>query len=383
MEQFNKAILDQYVKDTPITCEKHPTEDLYIYGYYPGLSKQRIIWDEVNKHCRGLIIDGKGNAHARPFTKFFTFKEYVSPFKIKLSDNQILRLPKGNFKIYEKVDGTMATLYWVGEKPVLATQRSFSNEKARIATEILYEKYAHTFNKLKRDRTYVFEAIYPECKVLIDYGDKRDLVLIGVIDNCTGEDLPLEDIGFPIAKDYTQEYGHIVNFEEIQQLDIKNMEGFVLVYPNCIRIKLKFPWFIEAHKLMSRIISHFSEIYTASSTLADMLNKRKKYISNFTIWEHMKAGKPIGSLLQWVPEEYYYCGFEHWIKSISEDFERRYHDLAVQNNGNQQPDREKIWDFLQPDADALDVFKVEERRPLPENNSVMWKWMERFEKWYD
>ena len=60
MNKFDKKLLDEYVNLTSISLEKHPTEDLFIYGYHSNLEESNIIWDDCNKHCRGLIIDSEG-----------------------------------------------------------------------------------------------------------------------------------------------------------------------------------------------------------------------------------------------------------------------------------------------------------------------------------
>ena len=39
----------------------------------------------------------------------------------------------------------------------------------------------------KPGKTYLFEIIYPENRIVVDYGDYKGLVLIDVIDNETGK----------------------------------------------------------------------------------------------------------------------------------------------------------------------------------------------------
>ena len=78
MHKFNLNQLEQYVKLSKFTSEKHPTEDLHIYGYETRKQGNAIIWDDINIHLRGLILDNVGNVVQRSFPKFFTFKNYIT-----------------------------------------------------------------------------------------------------------------------------------------------------------------------------------------------------------------------------------------------------------------------------------------------------------------
>ena len=249
--KFDIDSLKKNCDKTSMYYEKHPTQDLYIFGYYSNVYPfQANVWDNINIHCRGLILDGAGNVIEKPFPKFWTYRQYLSSHTLLLSEDRIVKKPKGNFRILEKIDGTMVTLYWIGEYPYFATQRSFTNIKAIEATKLLYAKYSHLFNKFDKRFTYIFEAVYPETKVLIDYGNIRDLYLIGMINKESGELMELPDIGFPKCRDYTSEYGHFKNFDDIVDLNLQNQEGFVAYFDNGLMMKIKFPWYQDAHRIL-------------------------------------------------------------------------------------------------------------------------------------
>lgn len=377
MDKFDKNLLDQYVERTSISVERHPTHDLFIYGYHSNLEESNIIWDEYNKHCRGLIIDNEGNVKARPFSKFFTYKRYLNENTLLLSENQIFNIPSGSFEIFEKVDGTMTTLYWVDDKPYLSTQRSFSNPNAVEATKILYEKYSHTFPKFKRDRTYIFEAIFPETNVLIDYGTSRDLYLIGVIDNLTSENLPLEDIGFPMAKNYTKDFGHINNFEELQNLDLPNQEGFVIVFENSERIKVKFPWYKEAHSIMSQILIREKQIFVLNRLLSRKIGSKNRHLSNYEIWRLLKENKNVDTVFNRVPETYYSVGVKFWIDEISNELNQEY--KTVREEIKSKSDQE-IWEMIRPKK--IKYFTFDSKISDTVFSTPMWERIHRLKKLY-
>jgi hypothetical protein len=370
ISKFDKKILDEYARHTSISVEKHPSEELYIYGYHSNLEKSNLIWDDHNIHCRGLIIDLEGNIVARPFPKFFTYRKYIDSETLQLSEGQLFKLPKTKFKILEKVDGTMCTLYWIKDKPFLATQRSFMNPNAIKATEILYEKYAHTFEKFNKQYTYVFEAIFPETNVLIDYGNQNELVLIGILDNVSGNSLPLEDLGFKTAIDYTDTYKDIENFEALRNLNLSNQEGFVILFDNGERIKLKFPWYQEVHKLHTDLVTAERRVYEISLKLSSSLNHPVNRISNLYVWECLKNRKTNREIFFGVPDVLFSVGVEVWIKDMMSCFNDEF--LALKNDNTGLSDSE-LWRMLKPTE--IVFFNFREKLVDTKFSTPMWNRM--------
>lgn len=377
MIKFNKNLLDKYSKYSSISVEKHPTEEYYLYGYHAGLEKSNIIWDENNIHCRGLIIDGNGEVIARPFPKFFTYRKYINESTLLLSEGRNFNIPQTGFKIYEKVDGTMTTLYWIDDKPFLSTQRSFTNVNAKEATKILYEKYSHTFSKFKRDRTYIFEAIFPETNVLIDYGNSSDLYMIGVLDNQTGENLPLEDIGFPVAKDYTDIYKDIQNFEALQNLDLPNQEGFVVVFDNGERIKLKFPWYKDAHRIMDEIIVREKQLFLMNRQLSQKLQLKNSYVTNILVWNHLKNNINIESIYNNLPQIFFSVGVEQWIIDIANNLKG---EFTIATESNPTLSEHDIWQIVKPQK--IMFFNFDKKISETQYSTPMWKRIDRLKKIY-
>jgi RNA ligase len=137
----------------------------------------------------GLILDDNYIIVARPFPTFFNYSEIAEQV-----------IPNENFEVYEKMDGSLGILYWIDNQLFIATRGSFTSDQSKVANELLNSKYAATLPFLDRTKTYLFEIIYPENRIVINYSDAEILVLLAVIDIETGHDLALEDIGFPIVK---------------------------------------------------------------------------------------------------------------------------------------------------------------------------------------
>jgi RNA ligase len=373
--KFNRKILDHYLQGESQFCvEKHPDTDLYIYGY-DSRKPNRKTWDNFNINMRGLIVDAEGEVEAMSFKKFFTFRNYLSPKLIALSEENTLRLPQEDYIITEKVDGTMGLLYWINDVPYIATQRSFKAINAQRASQILHNKYSHLFDKIDKSKSYIFEVLFPESRVLIDYGDREDLILIGVIDKATGkEETHLHhDIGFPVAKDYTQEFGHIKKFDELKSLNIPNLEGFVITYlESGLKIKIKFPWFDEAHDALNDIIHYSHKIRRVRMQFYKLMNVNRNLLSNVTIWEYLQSGKSESEIFRRIPYDYYFHDFDVWFNG---QLQQLIENFNILKQSNKKLTEKEIWEQIKPQK--IEYFDVEERLTQPEYSSVMWKLIER------
>ena len=343
-----------------IRVEKHTKDDLYIFGYYSDEPYQKREWNSLSSLCRGLITNGNGEIIEHPFPKFFTFKTYLSPNIALLSDSQIASIPNCKYRITEKIDGTMVILYWIGDIPYCATQRSFTNIKAKIATEILHEKYSHLFNKLDKRFTYIFEAVYPDISVLIDYGDTKDLFLIGIIDKRTGTPLEVPDIGFKTCRDFTSQYADIKKLNKLSALNIKNQEGFVIYYENGLMIKIKFPWYIEAHKALDSMFMIEKKLINIHKNILNTQGQTFPVITAKDVWNCIKSGDT--ELLQIrikTPSYYNILGFDYWLTTVRDRI------IPKINSSDTCP--------------YNDIFNFNERIKEPHiHETIVWKWKERY-----
>ena len=365
--KLNLNELFELTKKTHICFEKHPEKELFIFGYYNGGIDKPNVWNELTKMCRGLIVDNEGNIIERPFEKFWTFRQYMSEDTLLLSENRIQKLPNIPFKIYEKVDGSMATLYWIDDEPFLATQRSFSSPKAKKATEILHKKYSHTFDKFNKEYTYIFEAIYPETSIFIDYGNQEELYLIGIIEKKTGNAIPVTDIGFPICKDLTEQYGHIKNYDDLSNLNISNLEGFVIHYENDLRIKIKFPWYKEISLMKDKMLSGVKNAHLNQFLLMQKLGFKIQSLTNIHVWECLKNGdNELNGIKAKLTVFHYTTGVEFWLKNQVDSILQE-----IENHDNID------WNKIKP-KQIID-FKIDLTFENENNLDVMmWNWKNRY-----
>jgi T4 RnlA family RNA ligase len=276
---MNLNLLHQMLNEGYVNQQKHPEHNLYIYNYAAKVQYDGL-WNEITLQCRGLIMNEQHAIIARPFPKFFNLEEMET-------------LPALNFDVYEKMDGSLGILYWANNKPHIATRGSFVSEQAIKASELLHTKYKGTLHLLKKELTYLFEIIYPANRIVVNYGNQEELVLLAIIETATGKELPIVDIGFPIVKKYPSH----TDIRLLKKLEQDNQEGFVIRFENGQRVKVKFEEYVRLHRIVTQVSSR-------------------------TIWEFLKDKKPMTELLDKVPDEFY-----DWLKKTIHKMESQFGEI--------------------------------------------------------
>jgi RNA ligase len=256
--------LDDYSKRGLLFKQTHKTLPLSIWNYTPEVQYGQL-WDEVTLACRGLVTDPKGNVVAKPFPKFFNIEE-----------NR--HTPTQDFEVFEKMDGSLGIMFKYEGELVCATRGSFDSEQAKWMTKFATE---YNYKDIVVDSfTYLFEIIYPENRICVDYGNQKRLVLLGIINTETGEELQYDDIVNFDGWDIVKKYDGIEDYTELKSKVENNAEGFVIRFSNGDRMKIKGEEYIRLHKIMTNI-------------------------STTGVWEHLMNGGDINELLKDVPDEFY------------------------------------------------------------------------------
>lgn len=280
-------ILEKYHNDGLLHKQTHPTFDLTIWNYTPKVQYERL-WDDITMQCRGLVTNSEGDIVARPFKKFFNYEEH------KPED-----IPNEDFVVYEKLDGSLGILFNYQGEWILSTRGSFTSPQSIKGKEILDR---HDISAWRKDNTYLFEIIYPENRIVVDYGDEEKLVVIGAIHTETGEEIPdsslfwTQESGFEIVTTYkTWGEGYDLLKEEIS----KDKEGYVIRFKSGFRMKIKGDEYVRLHRILTNV-------------------------SNRDIWEYLKDGKSFDELLEKVPDE-----FNDWVKDTVKDLQGQFDKIKV------------------------------------------------------
>ena len=279
LEKVDWNVLKTYIDNSLIISNKHPEFDIWILNYSPKTQVNRV-WDLYTKSCRGLVIDADGNILARPFQKFLNYEEH-DPSDIDMSMD---------FDIFEKMDGSMIILFYYNARMqwIIASRGSFISEQAIEARKMID---MNTYDVLDKNNTYLYEVLYPENRIVVNYGSKRGLVLLTVIETKTGFEQGYYMMErayskyFEIVKKY--DIKNVKNLLDLKKLEEDNREGFVVKFTNGFRVKVKFSEYIRLHGVLTNV-------------------------SNVTVWEHMMNNYDFDALLDRVPDEFY-----DWLKELS------------------------------------------------------------------
>lgn len=201
-------------------------------------------WSDAERLCRGIIYDETGKLHARPFDKFFNLGEPACQVR---EDDPIVA-------VYEKIDGSMGTVYIdpADDRCKVATKGSFASEQALRATAML-EWYPELEGEARRGYTTIVEIIYPENRVVIDYGDTEDLRWLARRCTATGEYKT-----YPRRKGLPQwanryRMGTLAEVRAAAEALPATREGYVAVTASGERVKIKVPAYIAAHRARSQL----------------------------------------------------------------------------------------------------------------------------------
>lgn len=238
VDELEAALADGLVK-----ARRHPTLPLTIYNYAEKAVYTRA-WTTVTRQCRGLIVHDNGEIVARPWPKFFNLGEERGTDGLD---------PDATIEVTDKADGSLGILVpdQDGTGPFIATRGSFTSEQAIHATELLRTRY-RTF----RPRpwiTYLFEIVYPNNRIVLDYAGLDDLVLLGAVDTINGQTFgPTHPYLEAWTGPRTEVLHHRSLGEALAAAPRPNREGLVVRYPNTHRlIKIKQPDYVALHRIVT------------------------------------------------------------------------------------------------------------------------------------
>jgi RNA ligase len=342
-------VLNKYYEQGLVYKQTHPTLPLTIWNYTEKVQYENL-WDEITIQTRGLVTDDKGNIVARPFKKFFNLEEKK-------------HTPTHDFEVFDKMDGSLGILFNYGGEWIMATRGSFTSDQAIKGFELI-QKYE--YKRLVKGFTYLFEIIYPENRIVVNY-DYEDLILLSVIDNKDGYELKIFDdsihiegirlrnlfnnLGFRLVK----KYDGIKDYNTLKNMVKDNEEGFVVRFSNGERVKIKGEEYIRLHKIMTNL-------------------------STTVVWEVLSTGGNFEDLLKDVPDEFYTkikdysSSLRYSFYQIREDAGKKFDYFMYGKYNDKEPITDKkefaMWVLKQPQYLQPILFKMFDKK---EYSSYIWK----------
>lgn len=255
-----------------ISLRPHPLDSQLVIANYTPKATYLKDWDEITLASRGLIFwENTGEIVARPLKKFFNYGQPEASH-IDLS---------GRIEVANKEDGALGILYTdPSGRLAVSTRGSMTSTQALHATDVFRERYDGSWVP-DGDYTFLFEIVYPEGRIVLDYGAMDDLILLGAVhkeDGRSADRSTLESFGWPgpIAESYA--FNSVEDVFRAEQNN--NREGFVIhLVESDERVKVKFDNYLAIHRLLFN------------------LSERR-------VWEMMSSGEDIDEWLMQIPDEF-------------------------------------------------------------------------------
>lgn len=353
---IDKDLLGDMYDRGYISLQVHPRETLGILNYTKKAAWE-AEWNDATRKCRGLIYDMTTmRIVARPFDKFFNYEQL-----------QDWTPPSGPVVVTDKQDGSLGIMYHeFGGNLAIATRGSFASDQALHATQILRQRYSGLVRQ--SEMTYLFEIIYPENRIVLDYGPMDDLILLGAVNIETGQQYtPVEAKYMLHWPGMTTEIFNAWTWEDALALEPReNAEGIVVHFTETgERVKLKQEDYVALHRIVTGMTDR-------------------------TVWEAIGQGKTMYDIMEPLPEEFHpwvekvvndlimaasaivvrvYEEFFKITMSLGPDFSRKDFALAVKDHPDRaylfkyldgQPVWDIVWKQIKPAATRSLVVEEEE-----------------------
>jgi T4 RnlA family RNA ligase len=270
-------VLKEYQLKHLLRSQHHPALPLIIYNYTSLCQYKPELWDNVTTLCRGLIVhSGDGRIVGRSFPKFW-------------NETDSMHEATEGYDIFEKLDGSLGILFNFEGKWIISSRGSFESPQAVKASAMLFQQGRYILDGLDKELSYVFEIIYPENRIVVDYKDREELVLLAIF-RMNGQELypisgntknQVTDAGFTIARCFNTPL-RTVSVDKMKDLNWENSEGFVVRFDNGQRSKIKFDGYLTRHRARDNItVASIFSLYRDRKALSEVI---EIYPNEFHDW---------------------------------------------------------------------------------------------------
>jgi len=285
VQKFLKVRSLEELKSDPFNLLVTVKDDLVLLKYNQFNSD---FSNEIVKECRGLILEkDTWNVVCHPFHKFFNLGEVNAYKGINLTEAVAA----------EKVDGSIIKIFYYGDKWCIATNGTIDASDATtddgvsfkdlfydVISKPEFEKLVGTFDT---KNTYLFEIVHSAIQIVVDYQNKKELVLLGIIKNENVDgvvyDYDILNVRKKMEKSFKGlniryprffDMSNVSDVAELESLaDIENVngntfEGYVAsqLYNGLVigRVKIKSPKYVNLHHLATGegVTNHLIEVLT-------------------------------------------------------------------------------------------------------------------------
>jgi RNA ligase len=211
--------------------------------------------------------------------------------------------------------------------------------------------------------TYLAEIIYPENRIVVDYGNEEKLVVLGAYNNETGKEVEVDEMvneGWDVVMKY-KTWGE--DWETLKREISKDNEGYVIRFSGGMRMKIKGTEYVRLHKILTNF-------------------------STKDIWELLRNNEPLEPFLERVPDE-----FDKWVKAIIMNLRYSFHHIDERagklhdgfrygkfNDRDPEPTKKEFAEYVKqfPKELAAVMFKMWDKQPY---DNIIWSMIKpKYEK---
>jgi len=245
--------LDDFLNRDNLVAQRK--DGLVLFDYNKTI-QFNFDWDNVSINARGIVFEeDTGKLVARPYRKFWNYEELHGEAGEKLPERYRPNF-EGDFMVLEKADGSCGITYFYNGEWRVNTRGSFVSDQAIWAKNYLDANIKTDL--MNPGYTYLFEIIYPENRIVVDYGNLETLCLTGIIERDTGRELWYDELQVEANKIDCMIVSMypFSSLEEMftarQGLSV-NEEGYVITYRNGYKFKLKGEAYCAVHRAISNL----------------------------------------------------------------------------------------------------------------------------------
>lgn len=286
-EVVDTGELSSFIEAGYVRRQVHPSAPLSILNYTEKAQFENV-WNDVTRRCRGLIVHDDGTVIARPWAKFFNYGDtQCGPLDLSAP-----------VEVTDKLDGSLGILYPGPDGWTVATRGSFTSDQALHATAVLRRRYDDF--EPPAGMTVLFEIVYPANRIVLDYGNTDDLVLLGAVDIATGEAVGPDWVS-GWSGPMTDTFKAQTLAEALALPPRPNAEGVVVrMVDTGAMVKIKQADYVALHKIVTG------------------LNAR-------IVWEQIGEGKTVAQICEPLPDE-----LHDWVKNLAADLCQRMATILIE-----------------------------------------------------
>lgn len=215
-------------------------------------------WNKDNLIFRSSVWDNEGNPVSLSFKKFFNWDEKP---ELDPAPNTL-----DGAKLMEKLDGSTLIISRYKGHTVMRTRGTVDARNQPNGDELVFlrEKYDHFFEHIEAMEntpvSYIFEWLSPSNRIVLDYGNDPDMVLIGGIYHNDYTMMKQESLD-TMASQLQLRRPKIYSYDSIEEMKtsveaLRDQEGLCVYYKDeqCIR-KVKSAHYLFLHRAKSEISS--------------------------------------------------------------------------------------------------------------------------------